>query len=102
MLLLGLAEASRSLVLLVGVVLALEERRKILNLTLLGMFPALLMAALGVLIQGAIVDLLLRLFIGGIACLVCIAIAVVVLVPGALPLVLDRFRRTSHAKGELG
>jgi len=102
MLLLGLAEASRSFVLLVGVVLALEERRKILTLTLLGMFPALLMAALGVLIQGAIADLLPRLFIGGMACLVCIAIAVVVLVPAALPLALNRFRRASHARGELG
>jgi putative peptidoglycan lipid II flippase len=102
MLLLGLAEASRSFVLLVGVVLALEERRKILTLTLLGMFPALLMTALGVLIQGAIADLLPRLFIGGMACLVCIAIAVVVLVPAALPSVLNRFRRASHARGELG
>jgi putative peptidoglycan lipid II flippase len=102
MLLLGLAEASRSLVLLVGVVLALEERRKILSLAALGMFPALLMAALGVLIQGTIADLLPRLFIGGIACLVCIAVAVVILVPAALPLALNRFRRTLHVKGELG
>lgn len=102
MLFLGLAEASRSLVLLVGVVLALEERRKILTLTLLGMFPALLMAVLGVLIQGAIADLLPRLFIGGVACLVCIAIAFVILVPTALPMALNRFRRTFQVKGELG
>jgi hypothetical protein len=66
------------------------------------MFPALLMAALGVLIQGTIADLLPRLFIGGIACLVCIAVAVVILVPAALPLALNRFRRTLHVKGELG
>jgi putative peptidoglycan lipid II flippase len=102
MLFLGLAEASRSLVLLVGVVLALEERRKILTLTLLGMFPALLMAVLGVLIQGAIADLLPRLFIGGVACLVCIAVAFVILVPAALPMVLNHFRRTFQVKGELG
>jgi putative peptidoglycan lipid II flippase len=102
MLLLGLAEASRSLVLLIGVVLALEERRKILGLALLGLLPALLMAALGIAIQGAIADLLSRLFIGGLACLFCIAVAVVMLVPAALPLALNRFRRTFHVKGELG
>src|SRR5262249_52720934 len=50
MLLLGLAEASRSLVLLVGVVLALEERRRILGLVALGMLPASMMASLGILI----------------------------------------------------
>jgi len=102
MLLLGLGEASRSLVLLVGVVLALQERRKILSLAVLGMLPALLMAALGVLIQGAIADLLPRLFVGGIACLVCIVVAVVVLVPSAVPWALSFLRRTSHAKEELG
>src|SRR5262249_25695174 len=69
MLLLGLAEASRSLVLLIGVVFALPERRKILSLAVLGLLPALLMAALGAAIQGAIADLLPRLFMGGMACL---------------------------------
>lgn len=102
MLLLGLAEASRSCVLLIGVVLALEERRKILGLVALGMLPALLMAALGVLIQGAIADLLPRLFAGGIACLFCIAVAAAVLVPAAVPMVLNRLRRTFQVKGELG
>jgi putative peptidoglycan lipid II flippase len=102
MLLLGLGEASRSLVLLVGVVLALEERRKILGLVLLGMLPALLMVAIGVVIQGAIADLLPRLFVGGLACLVCIAVGVSILVPTAIPLMLNRLRRTFQAKGELG
>ena len=102
MLLLGLGEASRSLVLLVGVVLALEERRKILGLILLAMLPALLMATLGVLIQDAIADLLLRLFVGGVTCLVCIAVAVAVLMPTIVPVALNRVRRTFHVKGELG
>lgn len=102
MLLLGLGEASRSLVLLAGVVLALEERRKILSLILLGTLPALLMAACGALIQGAMTDLLARLFTGGLACLGCIAVGLLVLVPTAMPLALNRLRRTFHAKGELG
>lgn len=102
MLLLGLAEASRSLMLLVGVVLALPERRKILGLVLLGMMPALLMAALGVLIQGAVADLLPRLFAGGLACLVCVAVAAAILVPAAVPLALNRLRRTFQVNGELG
>jgi len=102
MLLLGLGEASRSLVLLVGVVLALEQRRKILGLMLLGMLPALLMVAVGMLIQDTIADLLPRLFVGGLACLVCIAVGIGILVPTAIPLTLNRLRRTFHAKGEVG
>jgi putative peptidoglycan lipid II flippase len=102
MLLLGLGEASRSLVLLVGVTLALPERRKILSLIALAALPALLMATLGLLIEGAVADLLPRLFVGGLACLFCLAVAVGLLMPTAALFVLDRLRRTFRVKGELG
>jgi putative peptidoglycan lipid II flippase len=102
MLLLGLGEASRSLVLLVGVTLALDERRRILGLISLAALPALLMAALGLLIQGQVADLLPRLFAGGLACLFCVAVAVGLLVPSAAALALNRLRRTFRVKGELG
>jgi putative peptidoglycan lipid II flippase len=102
MLLLGLGEASRSLVLLGGVVLALQERRKILTLVALAALPALLMAALGILIQGAVADLLPRLFAGGLACLACIGFAVGLLVPSAVLSAFNRLRRTFRVKGELG
>jgi putative peptidoglycan lipid II flippase len=102
MLLLGFGETSRSLVLLVGVALALPERRKILGLIALAALPALLMAALGLLIQGAVADLLPRLFIGGLACLFCLAVAIGLLVPTAALSPLNLLRRTFRVKGELG
>jgi putative peptidoglycan lipid II flippase len=102
MLLLGFGEASRSLVLLVGVALALPERRKILGLIALAALPALLMAALGLLIHGAVADLLPRLFIGGLACLFCLAVATGLLVPTAALSPLNLLRRTFRVKGELG
>ena len=102
MLLLGLGEASRSLVLLVGVALALKERRKILGLIALAGLPALLMAALGLLIQGAVAGLLPRLFAGCLGCLFCFAVAIGLLMPTAALSALNRLRRTFRVKGELG
>jgi putative peptidoglycan lipid II flippase len=93
MLLLGLGEASRSLVLLLGVVFALKERRKILSLIILSLLPALLMVALGLSIQGAVEALLPRLFAGGLACLVCIVFAIALLAPNMALVALGRVRR---------
>jgi putative peptidoglycan lipid II flippase len=89
-------------VLLVGVTLALEERRKILSVIALAALPALLMAALGLLIQGQVADLLPRLFAGGLACLFCLAVAVGLLMPVAAASAINRLRRTFRVKGELG
>ncbi len=102
MLLLGLGEASRSLVLLAGVVLALESRRRILPLMALALLPALLMAALGLLIQDTVADLLPRLFAGGLACLLCLAFGIGLLAPTAALSALKRVHRTFRVKGELG
>jgi putative peptidoglycan lipid II flippase len=102
MLLLGLGETSRSLVLLAGVALALEERRKILSLIALAALPALLMTALGLVIQDAVADLLPRLFAGGLACVFCLAVAVGLLMPAAALSAFNRLRRTFRVKGELG
>jgi putative peptidoglycan lipid II flippase len=60
------------------------------------------MAALGLLIQGAVADLLPRLFIGGLACLFCLAVAIGLLVPTAALSPLNLLRRTFRVKGELG
>jgi putative peptidoglycan lipid II flippase len=102
MLLLGLGETSRSLVLLVGVALALEERRRMLALIALASLPALLMAALGLLIQAQVADLLPRLFAGGLACLLCLVVAIALLMPAAALSAFNRLRRTFRVKGELG
>jgi putative peptidoglycan lipid II flippase len=101
MLLLGLGEASRSIVLLVGMVLVLGERRKVLTLMAFALLPALLMFALGLLIQGAFTDSLIRLFVGGLAYLVCLGFAVGLLMPGTGLSALNRVRRTFRVKGEL-
>ena len=101
MLLLGHGEASRSPG-LVGVALALPERRRILSLIALAALPALLMAALGLLIQGAVDAPLARLLVGGLACVFCLAVAASLLVPAAALSLLNRLRRTFRVKGELG
>jgi putative peptidoglycan lipid II flippase len=101
MLLLGLGEASRSIVLLAGMVLVLGERRKVLALIAFALLPALLMVALGLLVQGAFAGLLARLFVGGLAYLVCLGFAVGLLVPNIGLLVLSRIRRTLSVRREL-
>lgn len=102
MLLLGLGETSRSLVLLAGVVLALQQRRRILAVMALAVPPALLMAALGLLIQDAVADPLPRVFAGGIACLACFAFAIGLLLPGAAHSALNRLRRRLRVKRQPG
>ncbi|MDE2377179.1 lipid II flippase MurJ [Bradyrhizobium sp.] len=102
MLLLGLAEASRSAVLLFGIVLVLGERRKVLMLMALALLPALLMSALGLLIQGTFTDLLSRLLAGGLGYLLCLGFAVGLLMPDMGLVALRRLRRTFRVKGELG
>ena len=102
MLLLGLAEASRSAVLLFGIVLVLGERRKVLTLIAFALLPALLMFALGSLIQGTFTDLLSRLFAGGLGYLVCLGFAIGLLMPDMGLSALKRLRRTFRVKGELG
>ena len=59
------------------------------------------MVALGLLVQGAFADLLARLFVGGLAYLVCLGFAVGLLVPNIGLLVLSRIRRTLSVRREL-
>ena len=98
MLFLGLGEASRSIVLLLGMVLALGERRKVLALLALASLPALLMAALGLLIEGEFADVVIRLFAGSLTYLVCLGFAIWLLLPSMGQMVLDRVRRTLRVR----
>jgi putative peptidoglycan lipid II flippase len=100
MLLLGLGEAARSIVLLAAVVFVLEGRRKILFLILLALLPASLMALFGWQIHGAFAGTIERLFAGVLAYLVCLAIAVGLLMPTAYVSVLGRVRRNFGTKGD--
>jgi putative peptidoglycan lipid II flippase len=80
-LLLGIGETSRGLVLLAGVVIALDSRLKLLWLILLASFPAALMAVLGWQIHDRIDGMLPRLLAGGVAYLLCSSIAMAILMP---------------------
>ncbi|MDB5619401.1 lipid II flippase MurJ [Tardiphaga sp.] len=80
-LMLGVGETARGFVLLAGVVIALDSRRKLLWLILLASFPAALMALLGWQIHERIDGTLPRLMAGGLAYLACIALGVAMLIP---------------------
>ena len=80
-LLLGLGETARSLVLLFGIVLALECRAHLIRLILLAAVPATLMALAGWQIHQAFTGTLNRLVAGGVACGICILLAMAVLMP---------------------
>jgi putative peptidoglycan lipid II flippase len=96
--LLGVGEAIRSAVLLLGVIFALGEARKVLALIGLALIPALLMAVLGLLIQDNIAGTLPRLFIGGLACLVCLAFAAGLLMPTAISSTLRHVRSSLRTR----
>lgn len=81
-LLLGLGEATRSIVLLGAIVLVLEERGKLLFIIMLGLIPAALMALLGWEIRAVFTGTVERLFVGGIAYAACVALAAAILMPG--------------------
>lgn len=91
-LLLGLGEATRGIVLLTGVMMVLKSRKKLLFWLFLASIPALLMILSGWQIQGWFAGSWQRLFVGGTACLVCIALAFAMLVPGFYVAALARLR----------
>jgi len=99
--LLGIGEALRSGVLLLGVVVVLGEPRKVLAPMGLALLPALLMVALGFLIQGEIAGMLPRLFAGGLAYLVCVAFAGGLLMPAMVSSAFSHLRRTFKVRGKL-
>ncbi|MDB5500315.1 MAG: putative virulence factor MviN-like protein [Tardiphaga sp.] len=81
-LLLGLGETVRGIILLAGVVIALDSRRKLLFLIFIASFPAALMALLGWQVHQHFDGTFQRLFAGGVAYMACIALAVALLMPG--------------------
>jgi putative peptidoglycan lipid II flippase len=91
-LLLGLAESIRGMILLGGVVIALEARGRLLFLIGLASIPALMMVLMGWQIHEMVTGTLPRLLAGGVAYLVCIALAVALLMPGACVAAFARMR----------
>jgi putative peptidoglycan lipid II flippase len=82
-LMLGLGETARGLVLLVGIILALEYRAHLFRLVALAAIPAALMAVAGWQVNAAFTGTLPRLIAGGVACGVCMLIAMAMLMPVA-------------------
>ena len=80
-LMLGLGETSRSVVLLLGIVLALECRAHLFRLILVAALPATLMVLAGWQVQQAFTGTLNRLLMGGVAYGACTAIAIAILMP---------------------
>jgi putative peptidoglycan lipid II flippase len=98
--LLGIGEAIRSFVLLLGVVFVLGDARKLLMVMGLALLPTALMAVLGMMIQETVTGVLPRLATGGTAYLLCLALAIGILMPGMAGAALRQLRRTLKMKGE--
>lgn len=79
-----------------------EERRNVLLLMAFALLPALLMLDHNLLVQNSLTDLLVRLFIGGLAYLVCLGFAVGHLLPNIGLSVLNNVRRRLRLSWELG
>lgn len=92
-LLLGLGETARGIILLGGVVIALDSRRKLLFLIFLASIPAALMGLLGWQVHEHVEATLPRLLVGGVAYLACIALALAMLLPSLYVAAFSRVRR---------
>lgn len=87
--------------LLRGKVSVREERRNVLTLLAFALLFVLLLVDHHLRIQNSLIELLVRLFIGGLAYLVCIGFAVELLLPNMGLSVLNRVRRTLRVSWEL-
>lgn len=91
-LLLGLGEAARGIILLAGVMMVLKSRKKLLFWLLLASIPAALMILLGWQIHEWLAGTWQRLFAGGAAFVVCIALSFAMLLPSIYVATFARLR----------
>jgi putative peptidoglycan lipid II flippase len=92
-LLLGLGEAARGIVLLSAVAVVLECKRVLVTLVALGLIPAACMGLLGWQIHEHVAGTIQRLFAGGVAYLACTIFAALLLMPGTRVSVFLQVRR---------
>lgn len=95
LLFLGLGETSRSLVLLIGVILALPNSMRLLGIVFLSALPAVLMVAIGWQVTLVVEGTIFRLMLGGLACLFCMMLSAFLLMPDI------RTRGIASALGQL-
>lgn len=86
----GVGESCRSLVMLTGVVLALDGRWRVFSLIAVSLIPAALMLGIGWVIDQSVFGTLPRLFAGAAAYAACAALAIAMLVPGMRDMALQR------------
>lgn len=91
-LLLGLGDAARSLVLLAGVAITLGFGRRLLGLIAIGMIPAAAMIGLGLLVRMTFGNALVDLVLGAVVCVFTILIAEKILFPEIYTLLLSWIR----------
>jgi putative peptidoglycan lipid II flippase len=91
-LLLGMGEAARGIVLLFALAFVLESRRELAVLTLLAMIPACFLVLAGWQIHLHLADTISRLLAGGAAYVGCTIIAVKLLFPETFVFMLARMR----------
>jgi putative peptidoglycan lipid II flippase len=91
-LLLGLGEAARGIVLLCAVAFVLESRRVLTTLVLLATIPASFMAVLGWQIHLHFAGTVERLLAGGVAYVACTIVAATLLIPGSYVFMITQIR----------
>lgn len=91
-LLLGLGEAARGIVLLAGVMMVLKSRKRLLLWLFLASIPAILMILAGWQIHLWFAGVWPRLFVGGAAFVVCIALSLAMLLPSIYVVAFARLR----------
>jgi putative peptidoglycan lipid II flippase len=98
--LLGLGEAGRGLVLLAGTALAIKCHREVLSILVRTLPAVAVMAALAVVIQGEVDGALMRVALGGGACVLAIGLGCWMLVPDLAASAYRRLTRQPEAANE--
>jgi len=88
----GLGDAVRGLVVLAGTIVALRCTRRFFVLLSTATGPAALMGVFGWLIHQVLAGMLLSLLAGGLACMVCVTLAIFLLMPGACQTIIGQLR----------
>jgi putative peptidoglycan lipid II flippase len=99
LLLVGFGETMRGLTLLTGTTMVLPDRGKIFSLLPVAAIPAGVMLICGFAIDAEIAPLLPKLLVGGVACVLCTALAALLLLPQIRERCVVKFRQIALGGG---
>jgi putative peptidoglycan lipid II flippase len=91
--LIGLGETTRALVMLTGVLFSMQKGYRLLPIVALAALPALMMLGLGIIVEHMVQGVLPRLALGLMALGICLASGLAILVPGAYRMMFAAARR---------